>query len=565
MFLLGGPAHGQWYEPLLERDRQLRAMSHSSVTLPMEEPFGYYYRLLQISGRTDRSISFMMRPAAIPGGITASHPWESGVQASDRSGKGLQLGVVNPVWFTSWNSAIPRGGNDGALWQGRGLNTSHSFGARVSYGSLVVQLRPVLVYSQNRDFDLMPYSTGTRSEYTYPLRVIDYAQRFGNQAYGRVDAGESFIEVRLRAWALGGGHGRHWTGPAVTYPLLYSYNAPGFWHVRLGTWRPAQTPLGDFEFRYVAGVLKHSEFFQDSFTDRIKTNHLIIGVWSPSFIRGFSMGLQRMYVDSYIQEPLKDLRDFLLYPKIFDPSRKDILNSRDPVGDGSDPDNQIMTAFARWQFPEAGFEVYGEYGRNDHYQNRRDLRLQPDHARAYMLGFIKVFYFNESSLLAINAEVTQLGDMRSSIARGGPIPNHAGSVSWYAHSRNPFTHRGKILGAASGPGANTRLLRADLFYPGGRYGLRLTRVLYNNTIVHNSFATIRNAQPDEVGLRQRDVRQAEFQVAVEHTRFLNRYGMEIDAMVEFGHTLNHYYLYQNDVSNLRLMLTVRRFVKGWLR
>jgi hypothetical protein len=88
------------------------------------------------------------------------------------------------------------------------------------------------------------------------------------------------------------------------------------------------------------------------------------------------------------------------------------------LGDGSDPDNQIMTAFARWQFPEAGFEVYGEYGRNDHYQNRRDLRLQPDHARAYMMGFIKVFEVSQNRLLAINAEVTQIEDMRSSIARG---------------------------------------------------------------------------------------------------------------------------------------------------
>jgi hypothetical protein len=121
------------------------------------------------------------------------------------------------------------------------------------------------------------------------------------------------------------------------------------------------------------------------------------------------------------------------------------------------------------------------------------------------------------------------------------------------------------MGSASGSGGNTRYLRADWFYPEGRYAVRLGRVVYNNTVVHNSFGTIRNAQPEVEGLRPRDVRQAEFQMAVEHTRFLNSFGLEIDAMVEIGHTLNHHYLYRNDVTNLRLMLTLRRYIGGWLR
>jgi hypothetical protein len=565
LFLLGGQAHGQWYEPLLERDRQSRELSRSAVTVPMDEPFGYYYRLLQISGRTDRSISFFMRPAAIPGGITSSHPWESRVRASDRSGKGLQLGVVNPVWFSSWNSAIPRGGNDGALWQGRGLNTSLSFGARASYGPLVVQLRPVLVRSQNRDFDLMPYSTGNRSEYTYPLRSLDFVQRYGEDSYAVLDAGDSWLELRLRAFAIGGGHGNQWSGPAVTYPLLFSTNAPGFWHARLGTWRPAHTPIGDVEFKYLAGVLEDSEYYTESSNDKIRTLHHLYFGWSPVALTGLSVGLQRMYIDNEIQNPLKDLRGFLYNPKMFNPVTIDELNKRSETGNGHRPDNQIITIFARWQFPDVGFELYGEYGRNDHTQNLRDLRLQPEHARAFLLGFIKIFELDQARFIAFNTEVTQREDTRAGLARTGPIPKRGYSTLWNAHSVNPFTHKGQIMGASTGVGDNTQSIRADLFYPEGKIGARVTKIVYNNNQVHTYFSSIQNAQPEYENLQPKDVRQAELQLAVEHTRFLGRYGLELDGMVEIGHTLNHQYLHRNDVTNLRLMITLRHYLNGWFR
>jgi hypothetical protein len=562
LFLLGGQAHGQWYEPLLERDRQTREWSRSAVTVPLDEPFGYYYRLLQISGRTDRSISFFMRPTAIPGGITGSHPWESRVQASDRSARGLQMGVLNPVWFSSWNSSIPRGGNDGALWQGRGLNTSLSFGARASFGPLVVQLRPALVRSQNKAFDLMPYSTANRSAYTYPLRRFDYAQRFGDEAFGRLDAGDSWLELRLRAWAIGGGQGSQWSGPAVTYPLLFSTNAPGFWHVRLGTWRPARTPVGDVEFKYLAGVLEHSEYYIESLNDKIRTVHHLYFGWSPVALTGLSVGLQRMYVENEIQNPLKDIRAFLYNRKMFNPVTIDELNKRSETGDGHGPDNQVITLFARWQFSDVGFELYAEYGRNDHTQNLRDLRLQPEHARAYLLGLIKVFELDYSRFLAFNVEVSQREDTRAGLARSGPIPKRGLSTFWHAHSRNPFTHRGQVMGASTGAGDNTRGIRADLFYPEGKIGARVTRIGYNNTLVHRYFSSIRNAQREHENLQPKDVRQAELQLAVEYTRFFGRYGLELDAMVEIGHTLNHHYLYRNDVTNLRLMITLRRYMKG---
>jgi hypothetical protein len=525
----------------------------------------YYYRLLQIKGITSLSPSQFIRPVANSIRSDSHHPWKINHGAGNNDTATISIRGISPVWHTSWNSSLPRGGNDGAMWQGRGLNTAISSGVRFEWGLLSAQILPTLVYSQNQTFDLMPYSTGSRSEYTYALRDVDFIQRYGDDPYRRVDFGESFIELRAYALALGAGHGSQWTGPAVNYPLLFSNNAPGFWHVRLGTWKPARTFAGNVEIRYLSGILDHSYYYKDTHTHRIKTIQMMLGSWTPWFAPGLSVGFLRMYIESTIQNPMKEPLAFLFNRKFFDPVRKRILHDRSPTGEGSDPDNQMITAFVRWQFPETGFEIYAELGRTDHTMDWRDFRLHPDHARAYVVGFIKVFELVSNRFIAMNAEITQLEDTRLGTARFGPIPRRGDSVNWYAHANNPFTHRGQMMGSDLDAGGNGRIYRMDYFYPDGRYGISLTRKVYLNTVVHNNFSAIRGAQLEYPALQPQNVRQAEFLVAFEHTRFLNQYGLELDGLIELGQTLNHHYLYKNDKTNLRLKLTIRKHFKGWLR
>ena len=48
---------------------------------------------------------------------------------------GLKLKLFGPEWFNSYNTTAPYGQNDGALWQGRGYNTSFTTGVRLEgYG-----------------------------------------------------------------------------------------------------------------------------------------------------------------------------------------------------------------------------------------------------------------------------------------------------------------------------------------------------------------------------------------------------------------------------------------------
>ena len=65
--------------------------------------------------------------------------------------------------------------------------------------------------------------------------------------------------------------------------------------------------------------------------------------------------------------------------------KQSLSTSTNPMGDDVG-DNQEASAFARWAFPGHGIEVYGEYAREDHNYDLRDLLQEPDHESGFMLG-----------------------------------------------------------------------------------------------------------------------------------------------------------------------------------
>jgi hypothetical protein len=117
-----------------------------------------------------------------------------------------------------------------------------------------------------------------------------------------------------------------------------------------------------------------------------------------------------------------------------------------PVGSKTSADNQLASAFARWVMPRSGFEVYGEYGREDHNVDTRDLLLEPDHASSYGVGVRKAWRAGPS-LIAVRAEIMNF--QTSTLAR------HRSEESFYKHTfvLQGHTNRGQLLGAAIGVGS----------------------------------------------------------------------------------------------------------------
>ena len=54
--------------------------------------------------------------------ISAAHPWAWRV--AERDTTGLSAAIVRPEVRVQFNSAFPHGGNDGAVWAGRGVTAA---------------------------------------------------------------------------------------------------------------------------------------------------------------------------------------------------------------------------------------------------------------------------------------------------------------------------------------------------------------------------------------------------------------------------------------------------------
>ena len=89
------------------------------------------------------------------------------------------------------NSNRPWGGNDGALWQGRGVNFAASAGVSLTRGPISAMLAPVVTSSANTAFPLAPWDPSGTSwplqPWAYPTlspsQLIDAPQRFGPDAF----------------------------------------------------------------------------------------------------------------------------------------------------------------------------------------------------------------------------------------------------------------------------------------------------------------------------------------------------------------------------------------------
>jgi hypothetical protein len=535
----------------------------------------YYYRLLQVSGLSEDKLSFTVRPMHPESALVRSNPWGSFVRYSSQpllKSRFASLALFEPKVTSSFNSTLPRGLNDGAVWQGRGLNSSVEWGALVRFNWLHVGVKPVLGFAQNAHFNLGTYPETNRSPFNYRVRPqIDLVQRFGDTSYTFSDWGDSFIDLRYRGWRVGLSNERIWSGPSTTFPLLFSYQGPGFVHAHVSSYRPLDTPAGTIEFKYVYGGLQRSEYFNNRLGNRLTSIHALIAAYSPRFVRGLSIGGQRLFMETFPTQ-VSDFERHL--QKMFNPFVREGL---EPGANGStwDPDNQMATVFMRWVHPKDGFELYAEYGRNDHNLNARDFRMQPDHLRAYSFGVIKTARISDSGLLGVNIELVQTESTRSSYTRGlGSLPTSPTQLgllgSWYTHMAQTvgFTNRGQMIGSGFGPGGNAQLVQADYFYPAGKLGVSVTRIVYHNTLVDNVsigknfYEIIRSANPADAQRWQ--LRNVEYVLGFDHTRMMG-YGVEVSGVVEVSRILNHQYITGNDLWNVRVELVLRKRMAGWLR
>lgn len=538
--------------------------SQLQADLSAGDPSEFYYRVLSLSGYTEENSSFTLRPFTPNNTLVKNHPWSEAWNGSflksDDNLSAVNIAFYSPELFQSYNSSLPRGLNDGAIWQGRGYNAAFSMGFTAKLGILHLKFKPLVGYSQNSNFDLGELSTAKGvSQFSTPVRRIDLVRRFGPDPYSWGDLGDSFIEIRYRGIRTGISNERIWTGPAIHNPLFYSYNGPGFKHVHISTYEPITTRIGNFEFKYLYGALEKSDWLDGRSDDRLNSVVSLQFAYSPSFMKGLTLGFNRIYNDVYP----KGFNDkFTQVKKVFEAALKENLTIDNPGG--LTRSNQLASVYYRWAFPGYGIETYGEFGRNDHNLDLRDLRLQPDHQRAYLFGLLKSFSMSSHKLLSVGFETTQLNANRTTFTRGGP-PWKPGSLgSWYYH-RVPnfgFTNKGQIIGAGIGPVSQAQVLYSDLFYSKGSYGLKFARISYVDRNVDSYFNRIITVNDSEIKNRW-EVRNIELLTSLSTTRFVSN-GLEVSATFDLSFIMNHNYVRYNDLFNARFEISLSLNIDGWL-
>lgn len=467
-----------------------------SQTLPTGTPFlEESFRRGQLEGRTDSNVSFMLRPLF----AGESLPYDSLYATRNLKSSSLlfenkkTLVRLLPFQLTQqFNSHNAYGLNDGSMIPAAGYQVQFSAGLFARLGPLSVQLRPEVVYAQNAFFSTFPtqYSdTLWRSYYYTVLNKIDAPERFGNAAYFKLFPGQSSIRLNLKKLSFGLSTENLWWGSGIRNSLMMTNNAPGFPHLTLNTTTPLLSPIGSFEGQLISGFLKSSGILPPDTSRTFNGQKLYIAkpqsdrymngmvlTWQPKWTKGLFLGFSRVFY-LYRTDVQHSLSGYLpVISHLFKGSGSQ-ANTEDAL-----KRDQIFSFFFRLLLPKEKAEVYAEFGRNDHPGDSRDLLMEPEHSRAYVIGFRKLFETSKKdSRFELMVEQTNLQIPATIMFRP--------QESWYAHYqvRDGYTNLGQVVGAGIGPGGNSQTIGLNWLKGINKTGLLLERVIHNNDFYYDAF------------------------------------------------------------------------------
>jgi hypothetical protein len=418
-------------------------------------------------------------PAMFRRGGTGLVRWRerpTGVALPARLGGEIFASLLAPDLRVVHNSSLPHAPNEGSLWASRGPSTRILVGVAVRTARLELTLAPEIAWSRNRAFQIYPSADPGRHPFASPWHArphdsADLPLRPGADPLLWLHPGQSSLAFGWRGLRLGVGTENRWWGPGLGNALVLGGDAPGFAHAFVETSRPLTTPIGEVEAAWLFGTLIASPWFSGA------------GEVGPRAraVSGLALGLA----------PIGPLRlgvlRLVVRPRAYDPvAALDPVLRWDPAtgtGEGGDPPetDQVISLFFRLA-PAARVEVYGEWARMDPPRSFREILETPHHSQGYTLGFQwRSERTGSGRSVRVQAEATNLEQTKVRADRAIGPPFYTGRAT-----DEGLTHRGRVLGAAIGPGAQSQHLAVDVLGPGPeprpewRFGLVLGRIRWEN-------------------------------------------------------------------------------------
>jgi hypothetical protein len=383
------------------------------------------------------------------------------------------------------NSSLSYSPNEGSLWASRGLSSRVRFGAGLRSGSLELVVAPEIAWSRNLPFhvtppqDLIP-SSGDPRRHTFaspwhgPPRQdsADLPLRPGAEALLLLDPGQTTLAVHGDGFRFGVGTENRWWGPGLVNALVLSGHAPGFPHAFLETTRPHPTRFGNAEAVWFLGRLVASPWFAAEGSPRARTVSGVAFALEPT--GGLRVGGARIVVRPDPGGLGAAFDPILSWEPFRDPPEND-------DGTESTGTDQLFSLFFQIA-PTERVEVYGEWARMDPPDGVRELLETPQHSQGYTLGLQWRSRSTASGRsLRIHAEATNLEQTRVRPDRPPPPSFYTGRAT-----SEGLTHRGRVLGATIGPGAQSQHLSVELLGPGAAAtpewwgGMVLGRIRWEN-------------------------------------------------------------------------------------
>lgn len=537
----------------------------AQTTMDIHDPIHHYLRFVVSQKGLNDLPSYNLRPTPIPNYLSIEellpeiHPWMNHAAILDRTDSNSRsdshyFTFYTPEMRVTHNNYFAWGQNDGALWQGRGLNQSFTMGVGVEVGPVQMVLRPNFVYSENRDFMINPVPARRGlSEYAVARLYLDMPDRFGPDPISQMDLGNSYIRAGYKNWVVGFSNEHIWAGPAVYNPLLFSNNAPGFLHTFIGTQSPQAIPSGRVETRWFWGGLRESEYFDSNPSNNLRYVTGFVINYSPDIAPGLHVGYNRVAYKYYPKDGLSLGDVFLSMQRLQKRS-----NTQTAQLDFNEQRFTMSSAFIRYVMPESGIEWYLEWGRNDYQRKLRDFFSEPELNRGYTSGIIKRFELPANKLLTATVELTQLeNNSPGALHRtSNQLTNNDANI-WYMNNyiRQGYTHRGQVIGAGIGPGSSAQTLNLTFYDKWGSLGATIGRTVYHNDRLYYFWSYYSEIQPFAWNTL-RKLHEVEISYGVQALLFLP-YNMELQLEYRLGSYENRHNIMNYDVKNTNLSATVR--------
>ncbi len=485
----------------------------AAQTLPASYPIlEEALRRQQLLGNIDPNLSFIIRPIHFNSKINKRLFGNSFIpdsldieKTTEQNQSNFKFEVLPFISTLGFNSRSPYGWGDGIMIPNVGFQNYYSTGIFTKFHFLSIQLQPEVVFAQN-----LPYSgfPDTFSDYVNRRRFFywsngDFPERFGEGSYKKFWWGQSKVSLEFGPIELSASSQNIWWGPGQFNALIFSNNAQGFPHLSLNSNRPFKTFIGNFEAQFLVGRLESSgleptqssnqnlQYFRKLSTDWRYLNGFSIS-FQPKGIQSLFLGLNRTF-QQYSEDKTNTFQGWFPIFEVF--TKENFSENGTTMGYDSRGQDQQVSVFVRYFFSKANAEIYGEYGRRDHAYNLREFVLNPEHARAYLFGFTKIFDIplNNYSHFQTRGEVTH---QQESVNRYVRYPFLEGNQTWHTHGRaRGFTHYGQALGVGTGVGSNVQTLEFSLVEKFNKMGILLERVANHQDFYYRAFGQQKERQP----------------------------------------------------------------------